>query len=48
MKVGNQFLACSGIANNDLLNTSFWDIKLIQDSSNLFEINILLIKNGNS
>lgn len=45
-KVGNEFLACSGIANNDLKNTCFWDIKMIQDQSNKFDISILLNKNG--
>jgi hypothetical protein len=45
-KVGNEFLSVSGISNIETQKSCFWDIKIIQDPSNIYEINILLNKNG--
>ena len=47
-KIENEFVVCSGKANSDSEASCLWDLKLIQDSINLFEINVLLKKNGAS
>ena len=45
-KVGNEFLSVSGISNIDSQKSCFWDVKFSQDPRNIYEINILLNKNG--